>query len=103
MHVISRPAITQAIERHPDARTRLEQWWRLASRMRWENLHDVRQVYPSADQVGGCLVFNARGNRYRLIVGVKYADDFQRGTLWVKHFLTHAEYDEEEWKRDCLP
>jgi hypothetical protein len=34
-------------------------------------------------------------------VGVKVADDVQRGTLWVKHFLTHAEYDTGQWKKDC--
>ena len=38
------------------------------------------------------------GNKYRLIVGVKYADDAQQGTLWVKHFLTHAEYSKNRWK-----
>jgi len=67
-----------------------------------ESLHDVRVVYPSADQVGGCLVFNACGNKYRLIVGLKYADQVQWGTLWFKHFLTHAEYDKAQWKGDCL-
>ena len=41
------------------------------------------------------------GNRYRLIVGVKYADEVQHGTVWVKHFLTHAEYSKGHWKRDC--
>lgn len=35
------------------------------------------------------LVFNIRGNRYRLIV----AADFARKTFWVKHFMTHADYD----------
>jgi len=97
MHVISRPAITAAMERHPDAAGWLQQWWRTASVARWESLHDVRQTYAAADQVGRCLVFNACGNKYRLIVGVKYADDVQRGTLWVKRFLTHAEYNRGVW------
>ena len=101
MHVISRPAIAAAIARHPDAAGWIESWWVLASKTRWESLHDVRTVYPSADPVGRCLVFNACGNKYRLVVGVKYADDVQRGTLWVKHFLTHAEYDKQLWKKDC--
>ena len=101
MHVISRPAIQDAINCHPEAAGWLSQWWRLTARSRWESLRDVRQIYPNADQVGNCLVFNVRGNRYRLIVGVKYADESQRGTVWVKHFLTHADYNKGHWKRDC--
>ena len=42
MHVISRPAIRQAIERHPDATGWLEKWWQNANKERWENLLDVR-------------------------------------------------------------
>lgn len=101
MHVIARPTIRQAIARHPEAAEWLQQWWRLATRARWENLHDVRAVYPSADQVGRCLVFNAHGNKYHLIIRVKYADSLQRGTLWVGPFLTHAQYDKGRWKGDC--
>jgi mRNA interferase HigB len=101
MHVISRPAIREAIDRHTDAAGWLNHWWHLATKSRWASLGDVRHVYSNADQVGGCLVFNVCGNRYRLIVGVKYADELQNGTLWVKHFLTHAEYSKNQWKRDC--
>jgi mRNA interferase HigB len=101
VHVISRAAIRAAAACHPSARSWLEQWWRHATKSRWESLHDVRLVYSSVDQVGGCLVFNACGNRFRLIVGVKYADAAHRGTLWVKQFLTHAEYDKGGWKGDC--
>jgi mRNA interferase HigB len=101
MHVISRPALIAASRRHPDAAGWLSLWWSLASRARWESLHEVRAQYPAADQVGGCLIFNARGNAYRLICRVTYANQWQQGTLLVKHFLTHAEYNKNEWKKDC--
>ena len=103
MNVIARPAIIGAIARHPDAESWLNAWWKQANRAEWRSLHDVRQVYPSADQVGRCLVFNACGNKYRLIVGVTYADEARGGTLFVKHFLSHAEYDKGFRKGDCLP
>jgi len=102
MHVIARPKIREAMQRHPDAAAWLQQWWEVAGQARWESLQEVREVYASADQVGGCLVFNARGNRYRLIVGVVYANEWTAGTLYVKHFLTHAEYDKGFWLEDCL-
>ena len=101
MHIIARPAISEAARRHADASDWLNAWWKVASLARWESLHEVRQQYPSADQVGSCLVFDACGNRYRLICRVTYANEYQRGTLLVKHFLTHAEYDRDTWKRGC--
>jgi len=101
MNVISRPAIRRAIERHHDAENWLENWWDTAKSRQWESLHDVRVDYPSADQVGDLLIFNASGNRYRLIVGVVYANEWAGGTLFVKYFLTHAEYDKNRWKGDA--
>jgi mRNA interferase HigB len=101
MHIISRPAIVAASQHHPDAAEWLRRWWADAAAARWENLRDVRANYPAADQVCHCLVFNVRGNRYRLICRVTYANAWQRGTLLVKHFLTHAEYDKDDWKKDC--
>jgi mRNA interferase HigB len=102
MNVIARPAIDAAIQRHADADGWLENWWTTTKTARWESLHDVRREYPSADQVGRCLVFNARGNRYRLIVRVVYADQWQNGTVFLKQFLTHAEYDRGNWKGSCF-
>ena len=101
MNVIARPAVDVAVARHADAETWLEAWWITAKAARWESLTDVRLDYPAADQVGRCLVFNARGNKYRLIVRVVYANSWQNGTLFVKQFLTHAQYDKEYWKEGC--
>jgi mRNA interferase HigB len=102
MHVIARPKLRQFADKHADARSWLENWWQVASKAAWEKLADVRRTYATADQVGRCLVFD-KGNQYRLIVKVSYANEHTRGTLLVKHFLTHAEYDEDFWKDDCCP
>jgi mRNA interferase HigB len=101
MNVISRPAVNAAIRAHPDAKDWLDAWWKIAAREQWTSLADVRAVYPRTDQVGSCLVFNVLGNHYRFIVGVRYATANRGGTLFVKHFLTHAEYDKDTWKDDC--
>ncbi len=100
MHVIARPAIERAKQQHPVCGNWLDNWWRTAGRAVWRSLHDVRGDYSSADQVGGCLVFDAPGAR-RLICNVHYANDDRQGTLYVRDFLTHAEYDRETWKDDC--
>ena len=101
MHVIARPALRRAGRRHADARKWLDHWWRVARAERWESLEEVRNVYPPTDQVECCLIFDVRGNKYRLICRVTYANQWQRGTLLVKHFLTHAEYDQVDWQKDC--
>jgi len=102
MNVISRPVIRAAQNRHPQCRKWLDDWWQTARNAHWTSLQDVRQAFPSVDQVGGCLVFNASGAR-RLIVGVYYSrpSDPDSSTLYCKHFLTHAEYDRGDWKKDC--
>jgi mRNA interferase HigB len=101
MNVIARPAVDEAIRHHQDAEPWLNAWWKIVKREEWSSLGQVRAVYPSADQVGSSLVFDVLGNRYRLIAGVRYATETRGGTLFVKHFLTHARYDKGNWKKDC--
>lgn len=99
MNVISRHAIFEAQRSNPRCRDWLEAWWRNAKREQWTSLHEVRKTYTSVDQVGNYLVFDAPEGR-RLIVGVSYARNLpaRGGTLFVKHFLTHTEYDRGKWK-----
>ncbi|MGH9845610.1 MAG: type II toxin-antitoxin system HigB family toxin, partial [Blastocatellia bacterium] len=44
-----------------------------------------------------CTVFNIGGNKYRLVVSI----DYRKQVIYVKHVLTHSEYDKENWKKDC--
>jgi hypothetical protein len=57
---------------------------------------DVRQLFGSADQVGKFIVFNLAGNKCRLIAVIHY--DSQR--CYVRHILTHKEYDLGKWKKE---
>lgn len=103
MHVIARPAITLAKQRYPKASAWLDGWWIAAEKAVWKRLNDVRDLYADADEVGQCLVFNACGDDYRLICRMTYANNWTDGTLLVKHFLTHSEYDKKKWCNDCIP
>ncbi len=98
MHVISRRTIEAAKAQHANAANALDYWWRIASRAQWHNLHEVRQDFPAADQWQTYLIFDIRGNHYRLICGRVYAAAHRQGVLFVKFFLTHAEYDTDQWK-----
>jgi mRNA interferase HigB len=103
VNVISRRTIVDASKRHPVCASWLHRWWRVAKAAEWTCLDDVREVFPSVDQVGQRLVFDATAGR-RLIVGVSYASDpiqgkgGGKGALFVKVLLTHAEYDRNKWK-----
>jgi len=102
MHVIACPAIDRAKRRYPKVSAWLDAWWFEASHAHWTRLADVREAYPDADELGQCLVFDACGNDYRLICRMTYANRWTKGTLLVKHFLTHADYDKNKWCKDCM-
>lgn len=95
MHVISRQKLKRAALRHPDVEPVLEAWFRIAKRGRWHSLGDVRKTLATADAVQKWTVFNSKGNKYCLITEINYR--FRR--VYIRHVLTHAEYDQEKWKR----
>lgn len=98
MHVISEKKLREFWQQWPDAEQPLRAWHRTAEHATWEKFADLREVYPHADQVGRCTVFNIGGNKFRLIVVIH----FNRERLYIRHVLTHADYDRGLWKEDCL-
>lgn len=46
-------------------------------------------------------MFNVCRNRYRLTVKIVFAHETKDGTVFIKHVLTHADYDKGGWKEDC--
>lgn len=96
MHIISRKKLREFSEEYPRARPPLEAWYQVAKHAEWENFADVRRSFNTVDGVGKFVVFDIGGNKYRLIAVIHY----NRGKLFVRHVLTHAEYDEGKWKEE---
>jgi mRNA interferase HigB len=94
MRVIAKKGLCAFWGIHPDARSPLLAWYNVVKLAEWETFADVRATYASADQVGKFTVFNIGGNKYRLIVVIH----FNRAKVFVRHVLTHAEYDRGTWK-----
>jgi mRNA interferase HigB len=67
----------------------------------WANLNELRSVYPSADLVGHCVVFDIHHNRFRLVAFVKYRRGRQNGIVYIRRIMTHAEYDRNRWQEPC--
>ncbi len=94
MRVISRRAIREFVSHHADAATALYRWANVVESTSWEGPAAVRESFHSADFVGNLVVFNIAGNKYRLIAFLHYS----RKAAYIKHILTHSEYDKGAWK-----
>ena len=91
MRIISRRALRDFWGKHADAEQPLRSWFDDVKRAKWRGPSDIKAVYRNASFVGNNrVVFNIKGNDYRLITQVNY----QAGTVEIRFFGTHAEYDE---------
>ncbi|MBC8505897.1 MAG: type II toxin-antitoxin system HigB family toxin [Anaerolineales bacterium] len=95
MHIISRKALRQFWEKHPDSRSSLSRWYKIVSKSEFGSFDELRATFPSADKVGDLIVFNVGGNKARLIASIH----FNRGKVYIRQVLTHPEYDQGAWKR----
>lgn len=96
MHIISRLRLKQFSEEHPNAEASLRAWYKITSLAQWQNFIELRQTFASADQVSNLTVFNIGGNNYRLVTYI----DYKTRKVFIRHVLTHAEYDKGYWKND---
>jgi mRNA interferase HigB len=92
--VISKTALKEFATDHADALEPLLRWHGIARKAAWQNLADVRQRFPHADNVDKFTVFNIGGTKYRLITVIKY----QHQIIYIRGILTHAEYSKGKWK-----
>lgn len=95
MHVISRKALRLFWEKHADSKQPLARWFKVMAVTDFYNFAELRAAFPSADKVENWIVFNIAGNKYRLIASIH----FNRGKVYVRHVLTHVEYDRGAWKK----
>jgi len=73
-----------------DCEQQLKSWYHEAEKGRWKNPNELKEDYPSASVIGdNRIVFNIKGNNYRLIVKV----NFHYQMMWIRFIGTHKEYD----------
>lgn len=97
MNILTRRALNEAATDYKEAAEGLAAWWQITKHAQWANFVELRVNFPSADSVDDVVVFNIRHNRYRLLTVVKYVRTVEEkkinGLVFVKAFMTHAEYD----------
>jgi mRNA interferase HigB len=81
---------------YADSETSLRAWYHDAKNSAWKNSNELKQQYKSASIVGeGRVVFNIRGNKYRLIILIDY--EFQ--VIFIRFIGTHQQYDKIDAKK----
>ena len=90
MRVISRKTLRKFWEKHPQARQVLQAWYIDVKHANWNKPSDIRNVYQNASFLSNNrVVFNIKGNTYRVIVVVIY----KHGIVFIRFVGTHKEYD----------
>ncbi|MEW6667007.1 MAG: type II toxin-antitoxin system HigB family toxin [Thermodesulfobacteriota bacterium] len=90
MRIISRKRLREFWEQHPDARQALQAWHDDARHATWKKPADIKAVYRNASFIEkNRVVFNIKGNAYRLVAAIKY----DRGIVFIRFIGTHQQYD----------
>ena len=90
MRIIAVGTLREFWKSHADAEQPLKSWYKEAIDTRWLEPNDIKQRYPSADILpDNRVVFNIKGNTYRLMVKIHY----NTGIVYIRFVGTHAEYD----------
>jgi len=75
----------------PALKAALDAWLYEVRNSHWRNAADVKRLYATASIVSsGRIVFNIKGNDYRLVASV----DFEKRIVWIKWIGTHRDYDD---------
>jgi mRNA interferase HigB len=96
MRIIARRTLLQFVaskaghKDQPAVKAALDAWYAEVRKASWKGASDVRRHFATASIVSSDrIVFNIKGNDYRLIVAV----DFARSIVWIKWLGTHKAYD----------
>lgn len=90
LRVIAKKILRDFWEIHADCEQQLKSWFQEANKAEWKNPNEIKLDYPSASVLNdNRVVFNIKGNNYRLIVKLNY--EYQM--IWIRFIGTHAAYD----------
>jgi len=90
MRIIALKILREFCEAHPNARQPLQAWYEDAKHALWQSPLDIKAIYRNTSIVANNrVVFNIKGNDYRLIVAVNY----RFGIAYIRFIGTHTEYD----------
>lgn len=90
MRVIAKKILREFWQKHEDAEQALKSWYQEAEKASWQSPREIVLEYPSASFLeGNRIVFNIKGNHYRLIIKINYHYQI----IWIRFIGTHSQYD----------
>lgn len=90
MRIVAKRTLREFWETHPDVKQALLAWHQVVQHAEWDNTAQVKAAFPSASILpNDRVVFNIKGNTYRLVVHIPY----HLRRVYVRFIGTHAEYD----------
>lgn len=91
LRIFSRNTLVEFWKKHPDAQQPLRLWFSIVERASWASPTEIRAVFGSADFLANNrVVFDVKGNTYRLVAQIKYGPLF---LVFIRFVGTHAEYE----------
>lgn len=94
MRLLGLSILQEFKQKHADSRGPLDAWQLEVEREQWQTPQDIRLRYRSADFLAdNRVIFNIKGNSYRLVVKVRY----QNGMVLIEWVGTHAEYSKKKF------
>lgn len=91
MRVISKRILREFWELYPDCTQQLKSWYQEMDSSSLYNPTDIKTDYPNASFLANNrVVFNIKGNKYRLIVKISYKYQM----IWIRFIGTHTKYDQ---------
>ena len=90
LRIVAKKILREFWELHPDCEQQLKVWYEETEKALWASPNDIKTDYPSASILkDNRVVFNIKGNHYRLIIKINY--DYEM--VWIRFIGTHKEYD----------
>jgi mRNA interferase HigB len=101
MRIIKDSRLREFAKQYSRASVSLKTWRTVIRQANWQSFEDLKSTFSSADQITlpngyRVVVFNIGGGAFRLITAVH----FNRGIVYIRRFLTHAQYSKQDWKND---
>jgi mRNA interferase HigB len=93
MHIISIRKLREFWQKHPEAEGILRAWHTAVEHAEFRDFNHVREIFGSADYVPPFTIFDMGGNKFRLVVVVRY----RYKKVFIREVMTHREYD--DWNK----
>lgn len=88
--IIAKRTLRKFWEIHADSEQYLKTWYETAKASNWSTPNDIKNTYINASILKDSrVVFNIKGNSYRLVVKFNY----QKQWAFIRFVGTHSDYD----------